>query len=107
MDVTPRSPVTRAARVLIVLPLLLSLLIVPALPSSPLTGVSADPVEAAITVPLFPPAPTPSTLPIQHVIVIMQENHPYDNFFGTYCRQVGPYCPTVGNGLPAGLCVPF
>jgi phospholipase C len=36
--------------------------------------------------------------PIHHVITILQENHTYDNYFGTYPR---------GDGLPAGLCVPI
>jgi phospholipase C len=35
--------------------------------------------------------------PIKHVISILQENHTYDNYFGTY-----PH----GDGLPQGLCVP-
>ncbi|HEV8102862.1 MAG TPA: alkaline phosphatase family protein [Gaiellaceae bacterium] len=36
--------------------------------------------------------------PIQHFITLMQENHTYDNYFGTYPR---------GNGLPANVCVPI
>jgi phospholipase C len=35
--------------------------------------------------------------PIHHMITILQENHTYDNYFGTYPR---------GDGLPDGLCVP-
>jgi phospholipase C len=35
--------------------------------------------------------------PIKHVISILQENHTYDNYFGTYPR---------GDGLPKGVCVP-
>jgi len=38
----------------------------------------------------------PST-PIEHFIVVMQQNHTFDNYFGTY--------PGV-NGLPAETCVP-
>jgi phospholipase C len=34
---------------------------------------------------------------IQHVVMIMQENHSFDNYFGTY--------PGV-DGIPAGMCVP-
>jgi phospholipase C len=36
--------------------------------------------------------------PITHVISILQENHTYDNYFGTYHR---------GNGLPKGVCMPI
>lgn len=35
--------------------------------------------------------------PIKHFIVLMQENHSYDNYFGTYKR---------GDGLPRGVCMP-
>jgi phospholipase C len=35
--------------------------------------------------------------PIKHFIVLMQENHSYDNYFGTYPR---------GDGLPANVCMP-
>jgi phospholipase C len=38
----------------------------------------------------------PST-PIRHLIVLMQENHTYDNYFGTYKR---------GDGLPRQTCMP-
>src|SRR3989440_4610128 len=34
---------------------------------------------------------------IQHVIVIMQENRSFDEYFGTY---------PGANGIPAGVCVP-
>ena len=36
--------------------------------------------------------------PIQHVIVIMQENRSFDTYFGTYPNA---------NGFPAGTCVPI
>jgi phospholipase C len=35
--------------------------------------------------------------PIKHVITLLQENHTYDNYFGTYPR---------GDGLPEGTCMP-
>ena len=38
-----------------------------------------------------------ASIPIKHVIVIMQENRSFDHYFGTY--------PGV-NGIPAGVCVP-
>ncbi len=39
-----------------------------------------------------------STTPIQHVVVIMQENRSFDNYFGTY---------PGADGFPAGTCVPL
>src|SRR5258705_7047443 len=42
-------------------------------------------------------APTPTT-PIQHVVVLMQENHTFDNYFGTY---------PGADGIPAGTCMPI
>ncbi|HLO31459.1 MAG TPA: alkaline phosphatase family protein [Anaerolineales bacterium] len=41
-------------------------------------------------------ASKPNT-PIEHFIVLMQENHTFDNYFGTY--------PGV-DGIPAGMCMP-
>jgi len=35
--------------------------------------------------------------PIKHFITILQENHTYDNYFGTYPR---------GDGFPPNVCVP-
>jgi phospholipase C len=37
------------------------------------------------------------TTPIRHLVVLMQENHSFDNYFGTY---------PGADGLPAGTCVP-
>ena len=39
----------------------------------------------------------PAAGKIKHVIVIMQENHSFDNYFGTF---------PGANGIPAGVCVP-
>ncbi len=39
-----------------------------------------------------------TTTPIEHLVVVMQENHTYDNYFGTYPR---------GDGLPRGVCMPL
>lgn len=41
---------------------------------------------------------TQATTPIKHLIVLMQENHTFDNYFGTY--------PGV-NGIPAGTKMPI
>jgi phospholipase C len=35
--------------------------------------------------------------PIRHVVTLLQENHTYDNYFGTYPR---------GEGTPPGVCMP-
>ena len=40
----------------------------------------------------------PIANPIKHIIVIMQENRSFDNYFGTY---------PGANGIPRGTCVPF
>jgi phospholipase C len=50
-------------------------------------------------------AAAPSSTPIQHVIVIMQENRSFDNYFGAY-----PYKGRDGNyadGIPGGVCLPL
>jgi phospholipase C len=44
---------------------------------------------------------------IQHIVVVMLENHAYDNYFATYCTVRGTYCSHVADGEPAGLCIPF
>jgi phospholipase C len=41
--------------------------------------------------------PTNPITPIEHVVVLMQENHTFDNYFGTY---------PGADGFPEGLCVP-
>ena len=40
--------------------------------------------------------PEPST-PIEHFVVLMQENHSFDNYFGTY---------PGADGIPRGACMP-
>ncbi len=50
-----------------------------------LTSVSASQTE-----------PEPNT-PIEHFIVVMQQNHSFDNYFGTY---------PGANGIPEGVCMP-
>jgi phospholipase C len=44
--------------------------------------------------------------PIRHIVILMMENHAYDNYFGDYCLQSGPQCSTAGLGVPVGTCVP-
>jgi phospholipase C len=42
-------------------------------------------------------APAATTTPIKHFLVLMQENHSFDNYFGTY---------PGANGTPKGTCQP-
>lgn len=44
---------------------------------------------------------------IKHVVILLEENHAYDNLFGTYCTTAQPACPTLANGIPSGVCIPF
>jgi phospholipase C len=59
---------------------------------------------AAILVPSS--ATKPQASPIKHVVVLMMENHAYDNYFGAYCLNKGPYCSMKSVGVPVGTCVP-
>ena len=66
-----------------------SLLRVGAVLAGRVTGLKWKPLAvmailAVSMVPLSAGASTTSAYPIQHVIVIMQENHTFDNYFGTY-----------------------
>ncbi|MCI4346051.1 MAG: hypothetical protein L3K07_04790 [Thermoplasmata archaeon] len=80
------------------------LLLLPPGVAAPRTASGAGAVNA---LPTFSPAPLAAQLPIQHIVMIMQENHAYDNFFGTYCLVTGAYCPTTGVGTPTNTCVPY
>lgn len=44
------------------------------------------------------PNPGEARTPIKHLIVLMQENHSFDNYFGTY---------PGADGIPAGTCMPI
>ena len=44
---------------------------------------------------------------IDHIIIVMMENHAYDNYFGTYCTHQTKLCSMAANGLPANTCVPY
>ncbi len=44
--------------------------------------------------------------PIKHIVVLMMENHAYDNYFGVYCQQKGPFCSSKSVGIPAHTCLP-
>ena len=44
-----------------------------------------------------PTGPHTPTTPIHHFVVLLQENHTFDNYFGTY---------PGADGIPSGVCVP-
>lgn len=54
-----------------------------------------------------------TTTPIQHIIVIMQENHSFDNYFGTYPTANGTLLDTTTahlqpvDGLRPHACLPY
>ncbi|MDV3278137.1 MAG: hypothetical protein LYZ69_06695 [Nitrososphaerales archaeon] len=56
---------------------------------------------------------TGTATPIKHVIVIMQENHSFDNYFGTYPTANGTLVNNVTsklepvNGIPDHVCVQY
>src|SRR2546425_8806277 len=58
-------------------------------------------------------ASSTTTTPIQHVIVIMQENHSFDNYFGTYPTANGTLLDSTTvhlqpvNGLTNNVCLPY
>ena len=58
-------------------------------------------------------ATSATTTPIQHVIVIMQENHSFDNYFGTYPTANGNLLDPITahlrpvNGLTGNVCLPY
>jgi phospholipase C len=54
-------------------------------------------LTAAFAAPASVAARTVPTTPIRHIVVLMQENHSFDNYFGTYPGADGP---------PAGTCLP-
>lgn len=56
------------------------------------------PVAAGETSPEPPPAAeTETATPIKHFLFLMQENHSFDNYFGTY---------PGADGIPEGVCMP-
>ena len=59
--------------------------------------VATTPAGATAARRVAPATQHQAATPIQHFVTLMQENHTYDNYFGTYPR---------GDGLPAHVCVP-
>lgn len=59
---------------------------------------------------LAPYHPSPAELfasRIDHIVFVVLENHAFDNYFGVYCPNVGPYCRAPIAGIPPGTCVPL
>ena len=54
-------------------------------------------LAVAAVLPATAAAGSPATTPIQHVVVLMQENHSFDNYFGSY---------PGADGAPPGACLP-
>src|SRR3954447_24583491 len=53
------------------------------------------PVETAAAEPIPQPS---TTTPIKHLVMLMQDNHSFDNYFGTY---------PGADGIPSGTCLPL
>lgn len=70
------------------------------------TGMLPIPVQAAST-----STDSPTTTPIQHLVVLMQENHSFDNYFGTYPGADGipadTQMPVDPNNPSAGYVAPW
>ncbi len=81
---------------------LLGLFFLPVTVTPAPTVVSVVPAVANTSTPI-----TPATFPIDHIVVVMMENHAYDNYFGVYCQATSSLCPLTGDGIPAGTCVPY
>jgi phospholipase C len=47
---------------------------------------------------------SPARNPIDHVVVVILENHGFDNYFGTYCEVLGSACSDTSVGLNLGVC---
>jgi phospholipase C len=64
--------------------------------SSPTTDGGAADLALAPNADLSPAASGPSS--IEHIVVIVQENHAFDTYFGTYCTALPGSNPTCNTG---------
>src|SRR5579862_9400436 len=52
-----------------------------------------------------------ATTPIKHIIIVMQENHSFDNYFGTYPTANSTLSNPIAtqlqgvSGIPSGVCL--
>jgi phospholipase C len=51
--------------------------------------------------------PRPKATPIQHVVILYQENHSFDNVLGRLCAQTGRCDGTTEGTLPDGSSIPL
>lgn len=91
-----------SATVLVLAALMAALLVMAgAMPAQAQETVTAEPAATAqpeITAEATAaPAGRKANTPIEHIIVIMQENHSFNNYFGTY---------PGADGIPEGTCMP-
>ena len=54
-------------------------------------------ISCAATASGAAPASSATKTPIKHFVTLLQENHSFDNYFGTY---------PGANGIPVGVCMP-
>jgi len=70
-------------------------------------------ILSAVTGPALAYTVRDPVTPIQHVIVLMQENHSFDSYFGTYPTAnrtlVNPTTSQLEgvDGIPSGVCLPY
>lgn len=69
----------------------------PDVQTRPTTTTTSPPVAAAAEASTEDRELSPTKTPIKHFITLMQENHSFDNYFGTY---------PGADGIPAGTCIP-
>jgi phospholipase C len=86
---------TGRGRAVIVATLMLGGLAVAGLPGTALAA-PAGTTSPARAVAFDGPGPQPAT-PIKHFVVLLQENHTFDNYFGTY---------PGADGIPRSVCMP-
>jgi phospholipase C len=71
--------------------------------SSPGGGALAREATVKEAEPLRALQPPPPTTPIQHVVIIMGENHTFDNLFGTFPGANGITLPRATNPMPQDI----
>jgi phospholipase C len=72
-------------------------------PASTSTPTAVPTRTSTATVTLTATATSVTTTPIQHVVIIMMENHTFDNFFGTFPGANGTTLPPAPNPAPGDI----
>ena len=70
-------------------------------------GLIAALVAAVASPAVVPAAAAPSPSPIKHIVVILQENHSFDNLFGRWCYRTGRCRGAVTGRIRSGRVVPL